>query len=448
MSELSATPVEALMPPEVRVSESTTFLPSRSSIRHWGIKSALSLVDQGFTSLTGFAVNLLLARWLAPELYGAFALAFTAFLFVSGFQNVLLLEPLSVIGPARHAGTLREYFARQVIVHMVLVGAFSLIALTATVVFWRFAPRSPLVGAALGSALMLPFLLLFWLARRMCYVIQRPGLAVVGSTAYFFLVTLALFALHFWGIINPFCVFLLMGGGGLIAGCVLLRSVGVMAVGARSQGELSWRATLGENWIYGRWLVGSTVLSYLANQTQMFMVAGLLGLGAAGVLRAMQLPSLVMIQLTTAAGLLVLPALSYDFGHNRWPSLRRKAALVSFGLSGMALAFVALLAIFAAPLEHLLFKGKFAQYAWLFPVFALIPLVIAFTMGYDMTLRASQKPQFDLLANSVAAPIGVLSAIAFIHWWDLAGAVASMVASWSTYCLLVYVAFSRNSHVA
>ena len=77
------------------------FAPGR--LRALGIKSAWSLVDQGLTALTGFCVTFLLARWLAPEIYGAYAIAFAGYLFVGGLHNVIVLEPMSVIGPSRHA---------------------------------------------------------------------------------------------------------------------------------------------------------------------------------------------------------------------------------------------------------------------------------------------------------------------------------------------------------
>src|SRR6266481_1993479 len=93
-AELSESPVTPRL---------TLFGLSRDRVRVWGLKSVLSLVDQALTSGAGFAVNIFLARWLAPALYGAFAVAFAAALFVAGFHNVLLLEPLSVFGPARHA---------------------------------------------------------------------------------------------------------------------------------------------------------------------------------------------------------------------------------------------------------------------------------------------------------------------------------------------------------
>src|SRR6202171_1877363 len=104
-------------------------------LRAWGWLSALSLVDQGLTSGAGFAVNLLLARWMAAEVYGAFAVAFAGFLFVSGFHNVLLLEPMSVMGPARYTGRLGAYFRSQIAVHAILVGALSGVLLLGGLLF-------------------------------------------------------------------------------------------------------------------------------------------------------------------------------------------------------------------------------------------------------------------------------------------------------------------------
>jgi O-antigen/teichoic acid export membrane protein len=81
----------------------------------------------------------------------------------------------------------------------------------------------------------------------------------------------------------------------------------------------------------------------------------------------------------------------------------------------------------------LLFAGKYAGYAWLMPILALIPAANGFTVGYSTALRASQKPHFDLLANAIAAPVAVVSALCFIRWWGLAGAAASMVVGFVVY---------------
>ena len=296
--------------------------------------------------------------------------------------------------------------------------------------------------AVAASSIALPFFLLLWLARRMCYVVQRPSLAVSGSFAYLVAILIGLFVLRYFGNVSPFSVFLLIGATSMFASAILLWRLAPRK-GSASRAALSTRTVLKENWSYGRWLVASTALFTVSTQTQTFLAAGFLGLGAAGILRAMQIPSLVMTQVTTAAGLLVLPALSYDFGRGLKKRLRQKATFVSLSLTGGALCFAALLAVLAGPAEHLLFGGKYAAYARLMPVLALVPVFAGLGMGYSMALRASQKPHFDLIANAVAAPVGLVSAILFMRWWGLTGAAASMILSFFAASVVILLFYSR-----
>jgi O-antigen/teichoic acid export membrane protein len=412
-------------------------------LRFWGKQSALSLLDQGLTSGAGLGVNLLLARWMPTEVYGAFAVAFAGFLFIAGFHNVLLLEPMSVLGPSRHSERLPAYFRAQIEIHAVLVCGLSVVALVGGLGLRLFAPGSPLTGAMVGVGLALPFLLLLWLARRMCYVVQRPSMAVIGSALYVSFVVAGLFMLGHFGLLGSFTAFLLMGCGSVLAAGLLLWRLGVLKSEAAMEPLVLWRAALRENWTYGRWLAGSAVLYSISSQTQTFLVAAYLGLGAAGILRAMLLPSLVMNQIVTAIGLLFLPAFSRDFGRGSIGRIRHKAMLVSAGLVVVALCFVAALALFAGPSEHLLFGGKYANYAWLIPLLALITVVNSLSTGYSMALRAAQKPHFDFVSNVFAAPVAVVSAFIFMRLWGLAGAAASMLLSFGVLSVVTLVFFRR-----
>src|ERR1039458_3007017 len=86
----------------------------------WAGKGSLALLDQGLISGSNFLVGILLARWLVPEQYGAYALAFSIFLFASGFHNALLLEPISVFGPASYGKCLPAYVGKLLRLHFVL----------------------------------------------------------------------------------------------------------------------------------------------------------------------------------------------------------------------------------------------------------------------------------------------------------------------------------------
>jgi O-antigen/teichoic acid export membrane protein len=430
----------------VRGSVVAAELVASGSLRAWGIKSAWSLLDQGLTALTGFCVTWLLARWLAAEIYGAYAIAFAGYLFVSGLHNVIVLEPMSVIGPSRYTTRLAEYFRSQTLVHGALVGILSAAVILVGWMVRLFAPESPLIGAIVASGLALPFLLFLFLARRMCYTMQRPLTAVLGSGTCFTLALAGLYALHHSRVVSPFSVFLLVGAASFAGSCLVVRQLGVSTFRGRPIGDdrIAWTSTLRENWSYGRWLVGSTLLYSISGQVQMVLAAAFLGLGAAGILRAMMLPASVMTQAVTAAGLLVLPGFSFDFGRGLYIRMRQKAVIVSSVLCAAGLCFAALLWLVAGRAEHLLFGGKYSGHAWLMPILALIPAANGFTMGYSTSLRASQRPYFDLLANAIAAPVAVVSAVIFIRWWGLAGAAMSLVTGFVVYmginCVVFYAA--------
>ena len=440
----TAPTLQALVSPAA----ASTIRVTAENLRAWSAKSIYSLIDQGLTSLTGFFVSFFLARWLSAELFGAYAIAFAAYLFIAGFHNVILLEPISVFGPSRYATRLREYFRSQLILHVILCAALSVVAGLAATILWLQQPQSPLVGAIAGSALAIPFLLLLWLVRRMCYVLQLPRTAILGSSSCLALVLAGLYVLRHLDWLSPFSAFLIIGTGSLLGSCLIAGRIASTPSPDRASKLIAWRCVFQENWSYGRWLVGSAVLYSISGQVQMLLVAGFLGLGSAGTLRAMMLPAAVMTQVVTAADLLVLPGFAYDFSRGSVSRMFEKAVLLSCTLCATGIGVVALLWLIATPIEHTFFGGKFAPSAWLIPVLALVPAANGFNSGFSAVLRGSQKPHFDLLANALAAPVAVISALLFIHWWGLAGAAFSLVAGCSALAVVnfcSYCYFVRNS---
>ena len=413
---------------------------SSARLRRWGLQSAFSIIDQGLNASVGFGVNLALARWLTSEAYGAFAVSFAGYLFISGFQNVLLLEPLSVFGPSNHVENLKTYFRAQLWLHALLVGVFSLVGVLCGVAVVHLAPANPLGPVLVACGAAMPFLLLLWLARRMCYVMKRPETALAGSALYFLLVLGGFLAARTMQAVSPASAFFLMGAASFLASLFLVLKLQVFSTTTR-KAALTVRHVLRENWGYGRWLLGSAVLYAGTSQLQMVMAGGILGLGAAGTLRAMQIPSLAMTQVITATGMLVLPAFSFHFGRGETRKLIRRASLVSAVLSLLALGFACLLALFSRPAEQVLYAGKYAPYAELMALLALIPVLSGLAAGYSMALRAWQKPQFDLLSNIAAAPVGLLSAILFMRWWGIRGAALSMVLGYATLTLATFICF-------
>jgi hypothetical protein len=89
-------------------------------MRRWGLKGGLSVLDQGLYSGANFVLSILLARWLSPSYYGMFAIAFAIYLFAYQVHNAIILEPMSVLGPARMYHRLADYLRDQLKLHFVV----------------------------------------------------------------------------------------------------------------------------------------------------------------------------------------------------------------------------------------------------------------------------------------------------------------------------------------
>jgi O-antigen/teichoic acid export membrane protein len=418
---------------------------STSAIPHWrlwGMRLSLSLVDSGATVSAGLLVNLLLARWLPALHYGAFALVFALFLFLAGLHNALVLEPMSVNGPANHPRNLADYFEAQIWVHLAFTAVLAAPLLLAAALLALSGYGGPLPGALLGAGLAFPFVLLLWLARRMCRILARPVSAISASACSLVLLLCGLLALQVTRKTTPFLVFLLFGFASLCTALLIFHKLQIGLDETRPC-SVSWRSAAAENWRYGRWLLGGEVCVASLSQTPMLLVPVFLGLAAAGEFRALQIPALLMLKCSAAGAMFLLPSFARE-SLNGSRCLRQLAHRASLGLAGASLLFAALLCFIAAPVERLLFGGKFASDAWLIPVFVIIPVSAAFASGYSMALRAMKRPNFDRLANGIAAAVSVQGAFLFIPLWGLAGAAISLASGFVVHAAVVCLCF-RNA---
>jgi len=414
--------------------------PAIPQWRLWGIRLPFSVVDPGTTVSAGLLVNLLLARWLPAQNYGAFALVFAVFLFLAGIHNALVLEPMSVLGPANFQRNLADYFEAQIWVHLAFTTVLAAPLLFAAAFLTSFSYGGPLPSVFLGGGLALPFILLLWLARRMCHILQRPAMAIAGSMSNVVLLLAGLFALQARHKLAPLPVFLLLGFASLCAALLIFHKLQIGLDETRPC-SVFWQSAAAENWRYGRWQLGGVVCFASLGQTAMLLAPVFLGLAAAGEFRALQIPALLMVQGCAAAAMLLLPSFASEYAEANTNRSRQLASRVSLTLAGTSLLFAVLLYFTAAPVERLLFGGKFAADAWLIPLFMLIPLSAGLASGYSMALRAMKRPHFELLANRIAAALSVLSAFLFIPLFGLAGVAISLASGFVVYAAVVYLCF-------
>ena len=72
---------------------------SISGITYWTTRGFWAVVDQALFAVSNLIINVLLARWLSPQEYGAFVTAYVVLILVGVAHGGLLIEPM----PDRHA---------------------------------------------------------------------------------------------------------------------------------------------------------------------------------------------------------------------------------------------------------------------------------------------------------------------------------------------------------
>ncbi len=395
------------------------------------MKAGFSVLDQGLTSVASFGLNVLLARTLPAVDYGGFALSFTIFLVISSFHNALIIEPMSVLGPARHGEDLPGYLRRVVWIHFAVMAVVALISL-GLALYFRSEPFGPSFATMSVSC---PLILFFWMARRAHYLEVRPDLAVFASSLH--LAVLAAITLVLWRVrlLSGAAAFLALGGAGAIAGTFSMIRLDVGIVRTISVSS-KWAGAAREHWGFGKWLLPSALFFPLLTQVQILLTARYLGLEVTGVFRALQNPVLPVIQVVTALATLAIPVLAREFGAGREASMYRSGMMYTAIMTLVAVSYEAAVLLTGNLWDRLLYGGRYSAYDWLMPILGLLPIATAIATGCSVLLRAIQRPELTTVTHIAGGLFGLVSSYFLIVNLKLAGAIYGLVASYAMTALV------------
>jgi len=357
--------------------------------RFWLTKGTLAVLDQGLFSGANFLVNILLARWLSPEEYGAFAVALSVFYLLAGFHTAVLTEPMVVFGAGKYKEHFRKYLGMLLYGHFGLSAVISLALGMAALVTARYGSQA-LARALAGLAIASPFLLLLWLTRRGCYVHLRPTWAVVGSGMNLVLVMAGLFLFWRQGLLSPLTGLVLLGAAA--GGAALLNLLQLRPQIAGFVGNPTPLMIVRDHRGYGTWNLLGVLAYWASGQVLMLLVPIFLGLAASAVVAAvwnLYRPVSLFIQ---SLGFVLLPLFS------RWVSegvapreLRRWALRLAFLFGGAVLIYGILLTLLAKPVLDFLYAGKYVEHWLLVGMFGLSTTASTVTGMFVLLLKAKQS---------------------------------------------------------
>ena len=390
----------------------------------WLSKGLWAVLDQGLFALTNFGVSVLLARWLPQRDYGAFAVTFSVLLLMGTVQSALLTEPMLILGPSRFKEHIAAYLRRLTSLHFALTSAMGVVLLGAVAVLGWLRPL-PTAGALIALAASAPAILFLWLARRACYIESRPRLAATGGLAYALLVPAGMVVLLRAGALTAASSLLMLGVTSLpVAWWLLFRLRHGRAGEGVSRSEVG-RA----HWAYGRWALGSSVLSWVPANAVVLALPLWHSLADAATLRVATTLMLPVLHVQGALAPLLMPALvRARFSGRLRPTARR--AGVFFLALGVSSAPVVL--VFGAQLAELLFGPQYRLDQATLWLLAVIPLVSAVSGVAGAVLRALERPDRVLWTYVAATAVTCLVGLPLVLRFSVNGALASLLLSAAT----------------
>jgi O-antigen/teichoic acid export membrane protein len=419
---------------EEQVSSSTNGLPSKPSERSswklpssvhklipWVHKGGLAIVDQGLISGSNFMVSILLARWLLPDQYGAYAVAFGIYMLLALVYQSLMLEPMGVFGSSTYRSNLRGYLRTLGWIHV----AISVTSCVALIIAWAVAHRlgagGAVTGALGGIAFALPGLMLFSLARRSFYVELSPAPAAAGALIYLTVVLAGLYVVYKHALLSPFSAFLLLGAGALVTGIVLMFRLRSGLSGSGPAPAL--RETWNRHWRYGGWAFASCIAAWLPSYIYYPLLSSFKGMAQSGQLKALMNLTMPFEQTKGALFMLFLPYAARvveQQGKTGTRTLGGRLTLVS--VIG-AIIYWSIIIPLHKPVFQILYSGRYMEVAYLLPLLALGQIFWSAAYGPSIALRAMESPASVFVAFASATVASLLVGVPATWFYGLQGAI-------------------------
>jgi O-antigen/teichoic acid export membrane protein len=408
----------------------------------WVGKGSLAITDQGLFAGSNFLLNVLLARWLEPADYGAFALAYCIFLLLGVVHTATLTEPMLVFGPGKYRECFPEYLGILLRGHFALIlpGA-ALLAVTAFLLGWLY---SPVVGRALlALAIAGPFILLLWLQRRAFYVRLDPRWAAAGSGGYFLILLAGILILRIAGHLTPSTGLLAMAAASFITCPFLLVALPPMLATSPSL----VRAVAADHWRYGRWASATAGAVWLSSGVYFLVLPPFVGLAQSGALKALWNLATPALNCVTALSTILLPHLSHIRQLNGVRGMARTMCLaLAVFLSGSAVQLI-LLWNYRIELFQFLYAGKYEQYAsWPLLLVALLPFGWSLPAILGAGLQALEHPDKVFWSCAVGSCVAVTLGVALTARFGVSGALGGMLVSSLATTLTMIWFYQRTSY--
>lgn len=380
--------------------------------------------EQGLLSVVNFCATILLARFLAVEEFGAYALAFTLLTLIQGFQRALISIPIVVMCP-----NVEKLHANQRHWHKVqaLLVITSLIILLAIFILMFIVVKEAVWLRKVLLALMILLMPMFYYEFYRRWLIQERKTTILLPMACSYTLV---FSLTLWAIA--------IYGGTAIEGAAAMATAAALAalIGLFASSRINRRPLQSffdfwqDLWRFSRWQVMSHVAYAGYNNLIPIIVSYFVGPSGVAVMNATRNIGQPVQTFVMAIDNVDKPRASSALAGGGVAAMRTSLRNTSRTLIVPGGLYLLAVGVFAQPALNFLFGGKYDHAVielqlWL-PVFFLILIAQPIESGLYVLKRS------DVLFSGRiwAAVAGLTASLLLIPTFGVAGALTALTLGW------------------
>lgn len=402
-------------------------------VRPWrklaGGRSPWGLADQVLISGANFTTMVVVGRALGKAGFGEFSLVYNILLLANMIQMSLVTQPHNVIGGGRARGkAYAGYTASTAVSQLIIAAIESVLALIAVAIAHAHGAHCTWLLLALAPAIAAWQLQEFF--RRVLYTEGRTAAAFFNDIVSYG--GQAVWILWLWQLDR------VRGGGGphLLTGPSALYVLAATSAAAAAIGFFQTvRSTIGavrfsdalENWHFGKWLLGSELLTYFSSLPMYMNLVGLLvGEAASGELKAAQTlfgpARVISFYLATVLPIQFVRHLTAGGPGAMHLQLKRTAAQVLPALAILCL----LIALFAGPLLTI-FGRDFASHPRVLAMYAIVAFLTYAQMILIAALTARRLTRVVFFSSVWGAVTTLIFSWVLTRMFGIDGALIGMI---------------------
>jgi O-antigen/teichoic acid export membrane protein len=399
----------------------------------------LSVLDQAWLSAANLLLGVFLIKHSSKEEYGSYVLGYAVILFLVGVQNALVSTQMSVLAPSRSPAEQGRFCSALAVGQfLIFVPVVMVIALVGLVLQLK----GLFSGANLAYAIAISVLgiILREFFRSYFFLRLRPHAVLYLDIAFVGLLFAGLWAAVVMKVQSlNLAALVMMGLASAIVGCI----AAYLARKELPVTKADIRPALKESWQHGKWALGGVTVTWLQDQSYIYLLTGFASAAETAEASAARLFLAPLTLINAGFSRVLMPRWAYMAHEKKHGELEQMASRVKWLLVGMTVIYVAVLLLMKDWLVPLLLTGDYTQTSTLIVLWGVVFALQAVRGNYSSLLQVFKKFRDIMLANSATAIGVLLLGVVLINKYGVKGSMITMIIGEAALTALLFYGY-RN----